>query len=213
MVFTLPLSFGTGESAGGSGHVELDYDDHNPLEEAQTHSGDPASETNPVHKEIDFDSFAEPIKYRTAIWLNNVGKIDKEAGVYELDFWYIIESDDVNFLEVGTPPIGFINSKTVKMDSEYTEEHYHEVRVRGIFFNVLDFSDYPFEKLDLTIEIEPDMPYHVENAIFTVDEDLFGVDEKVNVIGWELKEPSSKVLTHDYENWHSFSRYVIDIYL
>ncbi len=202
LIIPIPLSFAAGEGGGSSGGVHLDYEDNEELEE-DTPKKD--------QKEIDFSLLETPVKYKVGVWINNVGKIEKESGVYELDFWYFVMSDDVNFLEVGYPSISFVNGKSFKSDSEYTDEHYHEERVRGTFFNKLLWNNYPFEKVDLNIEIEPDMPYHLENAVFVLDTDKTGVDGKVNVIGWEIKNPNFEVLDHDYDDWYSFSRLVATI--
>ena len=203
------LAFGQGKEGGGGATAELDYE--NPDEAYEKDPG--YEEDKPQFKEIDFESYDKPIEYTVALWLNNVGKIDKEAGVYELDFYYIVESEDVNFLEVGPPPVAFINSKTVKSDSAYTEEHYHEERIRGIFFNTLTFDEYPFEKLELTVEVEPDMPFHVDNAVFIVGEELSGIDPIVNVVGWELRDPTFEVVDHSYENWYDFSKFTTTIHI
>jgi hypothetical protein len=160
---------------------------------------------------IDFEALDGPIEYNVAMWLNNVGKIEKESGVYELDFWYIISSDDVNFFQVGPPPVTFTNSKITILESEYMEEHYYEVRVRGTFFNILNYHEYPFEKVDLNVEIEPNSPYFIENTVLVVDKELSGIDDVVNVVGWELNEPIFTTNIHEYENYGSFSRFVATI--
>jgi len=91
------------------------------------------------------------------------------------------------------------------------EEHYYEVRVRGTFFNILDWSSYPFEKIELNVEIEPNSPYFIENTVLVVDEELIGIDDKVNVVGWELLEPVFEINTHEYENYGSFSRFIATV--
>ena len=146
---TIPIALAAGGDNGGGGDaVQLDYDAINEFEEEEL------SVTKNPQNFIDLESLDEPIEYRVAIWLNNVGKIEKESGVYELDFWYTISSDDVNFLEIGIPPVTFTNSKVTHLESDYMEEHYYEVRVRGTFFNVLDWSLFPFEKIELNVEID-----------------------------------------------------------
>lgn len=73
------LAGSTGSDDGG-GAVQFDYDAFNEFIEEQQNIREEPLET------LDFDSLDEPIEYRVAIWLNNVGKIEKESGVYELDF-------------------------------------------------------------------------------------------------------------------------------
>ena len=196
---TIPTVLAGGDGSG----VELDY---KMSEEEEIHY----TIESPT-KTIDFESLEEPMEYKVAIWLNNVGKIENESGVYELDFWYIISSDDVNFLEVGTPPVTFTNSKVTHLESEYLEEHYYEVRVRGTFFNILDYHGYPFEKIVLNVEIEPNSPYFIENTILVIDEELVGIDDVVNVVGWELGEPIFETNAHEYENYGTFSRFIASI--
>ena len=197
-----------GDGGGGGSGVQLDYV---VPDEAHSTEGNDYDTAELPPETIDFDSLDGPIEYNVAMWLNNVGKIEKESGVYELDFWYIVSSDDVNFLEVGPPPVTFTNSKVTILESEYMEEHYYEVRVRGTFFNILDYSGYPFEKIELNVEIEPNSPYFVENTILIVDAELSGIDDVVNVVGWELNEPIFTTNVHEYENYGSFSRFVATI--
>ena len=209
MIAPVPASYGAGEGGGGGGiDVQLDYEDH---DEYLDDDGD-ENISKDGFKEIDFESLDEPIIVKTGIWLNNVGKIDKESGVYELDFWYFMESDDINFLEVGPIPFSFVNVKSFKIENEFMDEHYWEGRVRGIFFNTLDFTDYPFEKIELNVEVEPDMPFHTGNAVFVFHHEISGIDENLNVVGWVLQEPKFEVIIHDYGGiWYPFSQFIATI--
>lgn len=194
-----PMTFAGSGGDGSSDGVNLDY-----TEPEEEHVEE---DLESEFKSIDYENLEKEIVYNTAIWLVNVGKIEKESSVYELDFYYIVESEDVNFLEVGPPVMTFMNSKTLKMDSEFTEEHYYEVRIRGIFFSVLDYSKFPFEETELKIIIEPDSPQFIENTILNASEELSGIDDALNIVGWNIKEPNFEVSPHEYENYGSFSRF------
>ena len=157
----------------------------------------------------DPDGLETPKTIHIGILLNNIGKIDMKAGEYEADFWYVIWSDDVNFIEEGLPPVGFPNGFIKQISSEYVEEHYYEVRMIGMFFANMDLSLFPFETIPLTIEVEPDTPCYTDSIVFEYDAETSGVDSRAYVPGWSMKNSSFESMEHYYEGYDlTYARFV-----
>ncbi len=155
------------------------------------------------------DGLETPKTIHVGILLNNIGKIDMKAGEYEADFWYVIWSDDVNFIEDGLPPVGFPNGFVKQISSEYIEEHYYEVRMIGMFFANMDLSLFPFETIPLTIEVEPDTPCYTDSIVFEYDADTSGVDSRAYVPGWNIGDVSFEAMEHYYEGYDlTYARFV-----
>jgi hypothetical protein len=155
----------------------------------------------------DYDEL--PIKYPVAITLTRISEIDKTVGSYEADFWFWIEifneDSPIDFTK-DPPKFDFTNARDISMDSEYIEPHYYEIRVRGTFFNEMDFSNFPFEKLNLVIEVEPQAPYMADQIQLVLDPNS-GIDHTAKVPGWSTGEFDLTVEDYAYEEDEVFSRY------
>jgi len=145
--------------------------------------------------------------YTIGTYLLNVGKIDLQNGAYDLDFYIWIKSDDANFIE-SKPKIEFMNGKAT-VEPITVDKNYYEARVKGVFQKNMDFRNYPFEKILLTVEIEgiEDM----KSFEFVPDLEETGVDDLVNIPGWNLKSTNSDVSIHKYSDGAEFSRYVFSL--
>ena len=82
-------------------------------------------------------------------------------------FVEVQEEDDPIDFTVNPPEFNFINGRHIEFDAESAEEKYWEVKVRGEFFNEMDFRNFPFETLNLKIEIES------EGTVRTLDKIRF----------------------------------------
>lgn len=145
--------------------------------------------------------------YDIGTYLLNVGKIDLQTGTYDLDFYLWIRSNDVNFLE-SKPKFEFMNGKAT-IEPITVEENYYEARVKGVFQKNMDFRNYPFEKILLTVEIEGVEDY--DSFEFVPDLEESGVDSLVNIPGWNLKSTNSDISVHEYSDGKEFSRYVFSL--
>ena len=108
--------------------------------------------------------------WNVGVLLTRIGEIDREVGSYEVDFWLFVEvqeEDDPIDFTVNPPEFNFINGRHIEFDAESAEEKYWEVKVRGEFFNEMDFRNFPFETLNLKIEIES------EGTVRTLDKIRF----------------------------------------
>lgn len=145
--------------------------------------------------------------YQIGTYLLNVGKIDLQTGIYDLDFYLWIRSDDANFIDA-KPKFEFMNGKAT-IEPITIEKNYYEVRVKGIFQKNMDFRNYPFEKILLTVEIEG--LDNIDTFEFVPDIQESGVDKLVNIPGWNLKSTDSFISTHEYSDGTKFSRYVFSL--
>ncbi len=146
------------------------------------------------------------IAYDSEIILMNIGELDKVKGQYWLDFFFYMESDDVDFTKE-IPELVFMNARDIEISNPHITQNYYEVRVRGHFFTQLDFQDFPYEKHKLTVEVEPKIPYDktrfvFDNAKTQVDSNL-SISPNLKMIG-----ATSKAVTHTYFDGLEFSRMV-----
>lgn len=142
--------------------------------------------------------------YKVGIYLLNVGKIDLQTSSYDLDFYMWVYSDQDDFTQ-SKPKIEFMNGKAT-MEPITVEPHYYEARVKGTFLNNLDFHQYPFEQLHLTVVVEGIDGR--EDLILVADKDESGVDKLINIPGWHLVDNTQDILVHQYPDGKEYSRYV-----
>ena len=148
----------------------------------------------------------ESVSYDVYVLLTHVGKIDRKVGEYELDFWLALTTSDGDFTKE-KPKIDFVNGNIDKLSHELIQPNYYEAFVQGTFFNEMDFHDFPFEKLAMTIEIEPSAPGTVDKVILNVDPDS-GIDSAAKILGWIVSDVNFEVRTHTYDETEEFYRYV-----
>jgi len=159
-------------------------------------------------------------KYDTGIHLIRVGEIDKKVGSYELNFWFWVtvhEEDNPIDFTVDPPEFIFINTDDVNLSSIIIEPHYYEARVSGKFFGDMDFRNYPFEELNLLVEIEPsyttptiDVPvrHKVSDSIVFLLDPASTIDISATIPGWLLEKFSINVEEHEYGDEEINSRFV-----
>lgn len=151
----------------------------------------------------------EPVKYNVGIELENIGTINRQSGSYDLIFWVTIRSDDVDFTK-NPPPheFDFTNGYVEEITGVSVEPHFYKFKVRGVFYNAIDFRDYPFESIDLAIHMEPYYPNTEDKLVFTVNEDYSGIgnSKTISVPGWDLGDPRFAVESEKYP-WGSFASF------
>jgi len=149
----------------------------------------------------------EPVKYKVGIDLTNIGKIDRESGSYELIFWVTIVSDDLDLTKFPPPDEwDFTNGYIQEVTGVSTEPNFHKFKVRGVFYNEIDFSRYPFEKMELDVHMEPFYPLTVDKLVFEANHEYIGstLDETVTIPGWELEEIDVDTYIQSYP-WGDFT--------
>ena len=89
-------------------------------------------------------------------------------------------------------------------------DSYLEYRVTGDFLKSFDFSMYPFESHDLTIELEH-TNLASDSLVYDIDQ-TSGMESTASVAGWNLGNMQSQVLLHSYPD-QSFSRPIFTVTL
>ncbi|MCH9658445.1 hypothetical protein K0U27_07090 [archaeon] len=153
-----------------------------------------------------------PSIYDAGIHLLGIGKIDKTEGTYELDLWFwvrINEKNDPTDFTVTKPEFDFVNSKEIEIESETVEPHFYEARIQGTFRNNMDFHNFPFEKLNLQMTIEPTAPNTAENVIFVLDPESI-IDPAVGVPGFEIGVLQIMSKEFTYTDGEKYDRFIAD---
>jgi hypothetical protein len=97
---------------------------------------------------------ASAVEVDVGIWLVNVEKVDLAASSFKLDFylWFKFDPSEISISEV--KEFEFINGAPTKYEIAADEEGYLEYRVRGDFIKAFDFTQYPFENQELSVQLE-----------------------------------------------------------
>lgn len=166
----------------------------------------------------DFKGSAGLEKYNVGILLENVGTIDRQSGSYDLIFWVTITSDEIDFTK-NLPPcpdrFDFVNGYVEEISGVNIEPHFYKFKVRGVFFNSVDFHNYPFEKVELVVHLEPYYPLTSDKLVFQINHDYSGrnQDSTVSVPGWDLSDGtiSSDVKKYPWGDFtHLTANYVVE---
>ena len=156
------------------------------------------------------ESDEDPIEYSVALSLVSIGEIDKRIGTYELDFWSSIYAENQDLLLNPPPEVDFVNGKDEQISSQYLASNIYEHRVRGTFVNTMDFRDFPFEKIQLKVDIEPVTPWNTDRVLLQVDP-ASGIDSTANVPGWFVTEPNFSINSKTYgTSQEEYSRYTAE---
>jgi len=149
-----------------------------------------------------------PSTVTAGVWLANVLKFELSTGSYDLDFFLWFNS-------TGNPTLinyDFMNGQAYSIEVEQQSDDYLELRVRGSFLRTLDFRSFPFDRHQLTIEIE-DKNASLTRLILIPDEEASGIDPRVNVPGWNIEGWNLRVEDHEYAENETFSRLIFDFTL
>lgn len=117
-----------------------------------------------------YTDFLDSTKHwHTGIVLHELGNIDTVSGTYDMTFQYYIEvfknDTSTNFNDTSTnflvkpPEIDFINAigePTIELTKAFNQtENYYDITVSGKFYSDINFEQFPFERLNLSIITEP----------------------------------------------------------
>ena len=138
------------------------------------------------------------------IWLVNVEKVDLAASSFKLDFylWFNFDPSQISLMDI--KEFEFINGAPTKYEiAAEPEKGYLEYRVRGDFIKTFDFTHYPFENQDLSIQLEhkalnsSQLLYVSESAT---------IDPEATVTGWNIVNFDTIIDEHSY-GAESYSRF------
>lgn len=162
-----------------------------------------------IHAQTQANTSDSPIHVQTGVWIIDIQKIDLEASTYRLDFylWFSFNPQQINASEVSQ--FEFINGEPNIKQIDGTDA-YLEYRVTGDFLKTFDFSMYPFESHQLTIEIEHT---NLDNnsLVYDIDQTSY-IEPTASVAGWNLGNLQSQVLQHSYSD-QTYSRPVFAVTL
>ncbi len=171
--------------------------------------GTALAQDDPIEEDVELDSTEdEIITYNVGLDLISVGVIDRESGSSDLIFWWTIVSDDVDFTEF-PPPADWdlTNGYVIDKTGLNIDPHFYKVKIRGSFFNDFDFRNYPYDKIDLDIHIEPYFPLTTSRVVFQVNEKYSVINpDTVSVPGWKMGEPTFSAYTTAYP-WGNFTHF------
>jgi hypothetical protein len=150
---------------------------------------------------------SEPVHVKVGVWLNNIEKVDLSGNSYRLDFylWFSfdpsqISLDDVRHFE-------FINGSPTKIEID-SDSSYLEYRVKGDFITSFDFSQYPFDRHLLPVQMEHNN-YDITQLVYEPDSES-GTENSTNVAGWTLGSLQTGVVEHAYPD-QTFSRFTFGV--
>ncbi|MCU1376580.1 MAG: hypothetical protein JWO68_3866 [Actinomycetia bacterium] len=160
------------------------------------------------------DTGQGPIHVRVSTYLMSIGKPDISSGGYTADFYLVMNCDrkcDPSTFEIR-------NGKITSVDQQEVTPTSQTFRVTAALTAPLELRHYPFDRHILTIEIE-DRLHPVSEQVYVADNAHNGIDEAVQVPGWELRRSSLKATTtvHRYPIFdppfdkYSLYRYEIEI--
>lgn len=154
----------------------------------------------------------QPYKYKVSIQVTTIGEIDTKSSSYDLNFVLTVTSDDVDFTKCPPPSEWiFTNGYIESTWGQYTEPHFHKIHMHGIFFNEMNFRNYPFEDLVLSIEMGPPYPFTSKNTNFINNENYSGVSIAGKYLsGYMVGEPKIEV-TEITTPWATFPHYTMSI--
>jgi hypothetical protein len=161
-----------------------------------------------------------PHKWWTGITLHRIGEIDPISGTYEMDFDYWIQifnrtDDDTNFKNKDSFTIDFVNSADIDFKESKgikQKNHVYVTEVNGKFYTTMDFTKFPFEKLNLEIIIEPgnNTAYDVQSDNVQFQRWPFPVlsAEGVPSSEYKITDYSIDTFNNKYSEGDTYSRYI-----
>ncbi len=148
----------------------------------------------------------EPSVVQVGVWINAIEKVDTPAQTFTVDFYlwfkYTDVRPDAEFLR-GTPTMSLITQE------ERDAENYLEYRVRGVYTEALDFREFPLDEHFLSVALE-DKNNGATQLVFEPDLEESGIDPKLSVAGWDLKDFQIYETKHDYSD-DSYSQLVFGL--
>jgi len=148
-----------------------------------------------------------PAVVKVGVYVLNVGKLDSSTGAFNIDFYLSLSSDKPS----NPQNFEFSNGRAISMDKSVDEPTEKFYRIQASLASNLNFSRYPFDRHELTIELE-DKEQTVRTQVYQVSREDSGLDPAVKIAGWEIEGWKAEVDEHYYAPWNTtFSRYIFSI--
>jgi len=150
------------------------------------------------------------VEVEVGIWLVNVEKVDLAASSFKLDFylWFRFDPSEISLSEV--KEFEFINGAPTKYEIAADEEGYLEYRVRGDFIKAFDFTQYPFENQELSVQLEH--KFLDSTQLVYVSDASSTIDPEATVTGWDIASFETSIDEHAYGS-EAYSRFFSKVVL
>jgi hypothetical protein len=151
-----------------------------------------------------------PVEVQVGVWLVNVEKVDLAASSFKLDcyLWFNFDPSEISLTDV--KDFEFINGAPTKYEIATDEEGYLEYRVRGDFIKAFDFSQYPFENQELSVQLEH--KFLDSTQLVYVSDASSTIDPEATVSGWNIASFETSIEEHSY-GAEEYSRFVSTVVL
>jgi hypothetical protein len=168
------------------------------------------AETAPPDKliiQLSSDPQAPPAHVKVGVYVLNVGKLDTSTGSFTIDFYLSLDSDQAVTLD----RFEFSNGRATSIDKSVDDPTSKFYRIQAALGDSLNLSRYPFDRHELTVELE-DKEQTVNTLVYEVSKPDSGIDPQVQLAGWDISGWDARVDQHYYAPWQTiFSKYVFSI--
>ncbi len=148
-----------------------------------------------------------PSTVKVGVWVNDIEKVDVPGQAFTIDFYIWFRYHETE------PNVEFLKGTTSRIDLIRREngptENYVEYRVKGTYKGSLDFRNFPLDEHFLAIELE-DKTRNTSELVFEPDIEESGLDQKLDVAGWDLKDFQLYEEAHAYSD-ENYSRFVFGV--
>jgi hypothetical protein len=168
------------------------------------------AETAPPNKliiQLSSDPQAPPAHVKVGVYVLNVGKLDTSTGSFTIDFYLSLDSDQAVTLD----QFEFTNGRATSIDKSVDDPTSKFYRIQAALGDTLNLSRYPFDRHELTVELE-DKEQTVNTLVYEASKPDSGLDPAVQLAGWDISGWDARVDQHYYAPWQTtFSKYVFSI--
>jgi len=156
-----------------------------------------------------------PVHVGVGLHVLSVGNYDPNKGTYVLDFYLILAWDAAQAPEGFAPDrFEFMNgratSKDLIFDGREGEARELWYRVQASLYAQPRFRDYPFDTQHIRLQME-DAVRPAAELVYVPMEGRVGLDERVNVAGWEVRSQAVDVVRSAYPFGEEYSRLRFDV--
>jgi hypothetical protein len=152
-------------------------------------------------------SSESPANVKVGVYLLSLGKLDTSTGSFTADFYLSLSSDK----PITIDRFEFFNGRATSIDKSVDDPTEKFYRIQASLTDTLNLSRYPFDRHQMTIELE-DKEQTVNTLVYQVSRDDSGLDPAVKLAGWEIKGWDAAVNQHYYAPWQTtFSQYVFSV--
>jgi hypothetical protein len=166
---------------------------------AQDATAEPTAEattTPDVKPDSSQPAAVEPLVIEVGVYVVGVSEFQLDNGIYNADFYLTMHCNrPCTPQEAGIDVMGVSGSEGLNVELRIQEESYFEYRVQAVLaHNKIDLSRFPFDTHSLRITIESKFAT-ADVVTFVQHPTENGVDQDVNLPGWDLQDTYSVNVT------------------